>query len=105
MCFQSVEGYMSVSTESHDGNPGTQGGRGVQQLKGGRLSITQLILSRGLTMFAAVALLAVGASVHFLVPLPETSKANLTSEWINTTYSPDQIFSTVLLPTEESGLP
>ncbi|XP_036941013.1 solute carrier family 47 member 4 [Acanthopagrus latus] len=101
----SVEGYMSVSTESHDGNPGTQGGRGVQQLKGGRLSITQLILSRGLTMFAAVALLAVGASVHFLVPLPETSKANLTSEWINTTYSPDQIFSTVLLPTEESGLP
>ncbi|KAM8768697.1 multidrug and toxin extrusion protein 1-like [Acanthopagrus schlegelii] len=101
----SVEGYMSVSTESHDGNPGTQGGRGVQQLKGGRLSITQLILRRGLTMFAAVALLAVGASVHFLVPLPETSKANLTSEWINTTYSPDQIFSTVLLPTEESGLP
>uniref|UniRef100_A0A671TL93 Multidrug and toxin extrusion protein n=1 Tax=Sparus aurata TaxID=8175 RepID=A0A671TL93_SPAAU len=108
LCYQnyfkaSGEGYMSVSAESHDGNAGTQGGHGVQQLKGGRLTITQLILRRGLIMFAAVALLAVGASVHFLVPLPETSKANFTSEWINTTYGPDQIFSTVLLPTGESG--
>ncbi|XP_073342105.1 multidrug and toxin extrusion protein 1-like [Pagrus major] len=92
----SVDGYMSVSAEGHE----TQGG---QQLKGGHLSITQLILRRGLTMFAAVALLALGTSVHFLVPLPETSEANFTSDWINTTYSPDQIFSTVLLPNEESG--
>ncbi|XP_044057759.1 multidrug and toxin extrusion protein 1-like [Siniperca chuatsi] len=76
----SVDGYMSVSTE-------TQGSRVVQQLKGGRLSTTQLILRRGLTMFAAVALLAVGASVHFLVPLPETlpSEANFTLDLIDTT--------------------
>ncbi|TDH14626.1 hypothetical protein EPR50_G00022170 [Perca flavescens] len=93
----SVEGYESVSAECHDGKTETQGGHVVQQLKGCRLSTTQLILRRGLTMFAAVALLAVGASVHFLVPLPETlpSEANFTLDWINTTYTPDQIFTTV----------
>lgn len=55
-------------------------------------------------MFAAVALLAVGASVHLLVPLPETlpSEANFTLDWINTTYTPDQIFTTVLISNEES---
>ncbi|XP_041796805.1 multidrug and toxin extrusion protein 1-like [Chelmon rostratus] len=100
----SVDGYMSVSTEDNDGNPDSQGAHVVQQQAGGRLSTTQLILRRGLAMFAAVALLAVGVSVHFLVPLPETlrSEANLTSDWINTTYTPDQIFSTVLVPNEES---
>uniref|UniRef100_A0A3Q2WY95 Solute carrier family 47 member 4 n=1 Tax=Haplochromis burtoni TaxID=8153 RepID=A0A3Q2WY95_HAPBU len=71
----------------------------TQKLKGSRLSITQLILRRGLIMFAAVALLAVGAGVHFLVPLPET---NSTVDSINTTYTPDQIFSTMLVPDEES---
>ncbi|KAF1394224.1 hypothetical protein PFLUV_G00024310 [Perca fluviatilis] len=93
----SVEGYESVSAECHYGKMKTQGGHVVQQLKGCRLSTTQLILRRGLTMFAAVALLAVGASVHFLVPLPETlpSEANFTLDWINTTYTPDQIFTTV----------
>ncbi|XP_039987316.1 multidrug and toxin extrusion protein 1-like [Xiphias gladius] len=85
----SMLGYMSVRAE----------------VKGGRLSTTQLVLRRGLTMFAAVSLLAVGASVHFLVPLPETlpSEANFTMDWINTTYTPDQIFSTVLVPIEESA--
>uniref|UniRef100_A0A4W6BQG7 Solute carrier family 47 member 4 n=1 Tax=Lates calcarifer TaxID=8187 RepID=A0A4W6BQG7_LATCA len=83
----------------------TQSGHVVQQMKEGRLSTTQLILRRGLTMFAAVGLLAVGASVHFLVPLPETppSEANHTMDWINTTYTPDQIFTTVLVPIEESA--
>ncbi|KAM6931549.1 multidrug and toxin extrusion protein 1-like [Lycodopsis pacificus] len=95
----SVESYMSVGTECHDGNPETQDGH-VVQLKGVRLSTTQLILRRGLTVFAAVALLAVGATVHFLVPLPETrpSEANFTLDWINTTYTPDQILSTALVP-------
>ncbi|XP_039987314.1 multidrug and toxin extrusion protein 1-like [Xiphias gladius] len=98
-----VVGYMSVRIEAHDGITETQGGHVVQQVKGGRLSTTQLVLRRGLTMFAAVSLLAVGASVHFLVPLPETlpSEANFTMDWINTTYTPDQIFSTVLVPIEE----
>lgn len=95
-----MDGY----TECHDGNRETQDGHAVQHVKGGRLSITQLILRRGLTMFAAVALLAVGASVHFLVPLPKTlsSETNFTLDWINTTYTPDQILSTALVPKEES---
>uniref|UniRef100_A0A8C4I8C7 Multidrug and toxin extrusion protein n=1 Tax=Dicentrarchus labrax TaxID=13489 RepID=A0A8C4I8C7_DICLA len=100
----SVDGYMSVSTEHPDGTMETQVGHGVQQLKGGPLSTTQLILRRGLTMFAAVALLVVGVSVHFLVPLPQTplSEANFTLDWINTTYTPDQIFPHALVPNEES---
>ncbi|KAM9359558.1 multidrug and toxin extrusion protein 1-like [Symphorus nematophorus] len=102
---KSVDSYIPVSTEDHDENTETQGGHVAQELKGGRLSTTQLILRRGLTMFAAVALLAAGACVHFLVPSPETvsSEANSTLNWINTTDTPDQIFSTVLIPTEESG--
>jgi len=96
----SVDGYMSVSTECHNGDTEKHCGHVVQQANASRLSITQLILRRGLTMFAAVALLAVGVCVHFLVPLPEiqTSKANFTMDWINTTYPPDQILSTVLDP-------
>lgn len=97
---KSVDGYMSVSTECPDGDTETQRGHVVQQVKADRLSITQLIFRRGLTMFAAIALLAVGVCVHFLVPLPETlsSEANFTMDWINTTYTPDQILSTVLVP-------
>ncbi|XP_068584525.1 multidrug and toxin extrusion protein 1-like [Cebidichthys violaceus] len=93
-----VDGYMSVSTECHDGDTETQDGH--VQLKGVHLSTTQLVLRRGLTVFAAVALLAVGATVHFLVPLPESrpSEANFTLDWINTTYTPDQVFSTALVP-------
>lgn len=93
---------MSVSTECNDGNRETQGEHVVQHGKGRDLSMTQLIIRRGLTIFAAVGLLAVGASVHFLVPLPEIlpSEGNLTLDWINTTYTPDQIFTTVLLPVE-----
>ncbi|XP_035535507.1 multidrug and toxin extrusion protein 1-like [Morone saxatilis] len=99
----SVDGYMAVSTEHPDGTTETQVGHGVQQ-QDGPLSTTQLILRRGLTMFAAVALLVVGASVHFLVPLPQTmpSEANFTLDWINTTYTPDQIFPHALVPNEES---
>lgn len=75
-----------MGTKKHDGHV-------VQHVKGGRLSMTQLIIRRGLTMFAAVALLAVGASVHFLVPLPEIllSETNFTLDWINMTYTADQI--------------
>lgn len=90
---------MSVSTECQDRGTVVQDRDVTQKLKGSRLSITQLILRRGLIMFAAVALLAVGAGVHFLVPLPET---NSTVDSINTTYTPDQIFSTMLVPDEES---
>ncbi|XP_006801612.1 multidrug and toxin extrusion protein 1-like isoform X4 [Neolamprologus brichardi] len=94
-----MDGYMSVSTECQDRGTVVQDRDVTQKLKGSRLSITQLILRRGLVMFAAVALLAVGAGVHFLVPLPKT---NSTVDSINTTYTPDQIFSTMLVPDEES---
>ncbi|XP_042342474.1 multidrug and toxin extrusion protein 1-like isoform X2 [Plectropomus leopardus] len=98
----SVDGYTSVSTECHDGNAETWGGHVVQHVKDGRLSTAQLIVRRGLTMFAAVALLAVGVCVYFLVPLPEIlpSETNSTLDWINTTYTPDQIFTTLLDPIE-----
>jgi len=88
---------MSGCTELPDGNMETQGGLGVQQLKVRHLSTTQLILRRGVTMFTAVALLAVGTTVHFLVPLPQTQSVNnnFTMDWSNTTYAPDQFFSTV----------
>ncbi|XP_062275851.1 multidrug and toxin extrusion protein 1-like [Scomber scombrus] len=94
----SVDGYMSVSTDQKNEDTETQHGHVVQQVKTDRLSNTQLILRRGLTMFAAVVLLVVGACVHFLVPLPETLslQANFTMDWINTTYPPDEILSTVL---------
>ncbi|KAI4815422.1 hypothetical protein KUCAC02_005567, partial [Chaenocephalus aceratus] len=98
----SVDGYVSVSSGCHDGNTETERGHVVQQLKGGRLSATQLILRRGPVMFAAVSLLAVGASVHFLVPLPDMlhSEVNFTLDWTNTTYTPDEMFSTALVPIE-----
>uniref|UniRef100_A0A673AD52 Multidrug and toxin extrusion protein 1-like n=1 Tax=Sphaeramia orbicularis TaxID=375764 RepID=A0A673AD52_9TELE len=85
-----LDGYVSVSTAWHDGNMETQGAHVVQQVKAGRLSATQLILRRGLTVLGAVGLLALGVGVHFLVPLPEIPlKANDTLDSIHTTYSPN----------------
>lgn len=91
---------MSESLENSDGSTETHGGHEVPQLKDYHLSTTQLIVRRGLTVFAAVALLVVGASVHLLVPLPEhqTSEANFTLDWINSTSTSDQLFSTVPAP-------
>lgn len=95
---------MCVSTEDGGENVEAQGGCPVQQLKAERLSAAQLTLRRGLTVLGAVALLAVGVSVHFMVPLhvAEPSEANHTLDWINTTYTPDIIFSTVMTPVENT---
>uniref|UniRef100_A0A3Q1JNC8 Multidrug and toxin extrusion protein n=1 Tax=Anabas testudineus TaxID=64144 RepID=A0A3Q1JNC8_ANATE len=105
LCFQKtiLDGFMSVGTEYQDGNTETDDGHVIRRLKGYRLSTTQLIVRRGLTIFAALALLAVGATVHFLVPLPESqsSKANFTVDWINATDTPGHIFSSALVPNEE----
>uniref|UniRef100_A0A3Q2U0D2 Multidrug and toxin extrusion protein n=1 Tax=Fundulus heteroclitus TaxID=8078 RepID=A0A3Q2U0D2_FUNHE len=101
----SADGYISVSTECQDGNPERQGGCEVQQLKDRHLSTTQLIIRRGLTVLVAVALLAVGTAVHLLVPLPEIRFAegnNTATDWINATYTPDPIFSTMLVPNGQS---
>ncbi|KAM8903162.1 multidrug and toxin extrusion protein 1-like [Spinachia spinachia] len=95
----SGEGYIFVGTEGRNGDTDTQCGQ-VVPLKGGLLSTTQLILRRGLTVFVAVGLLAVGATAHFLVPLPESqaSEANFTLDWINSTFTPHPILSTELVP-------
>lgn len=83
----SVDGYLSVSTACHDGNMETEGAHVVQKVKAGRLSTAQLIVRRGLTVFGAVSLLALGVGVHFLVPLPEVPlKGNDTLDSIYTTY-------------------
>lgn len=88
---------MSVTMEQHDINSETKGAHVIHRRKTVRLSTAQLVVRRGLTLFAAVALLAVGAGVHVLVPLPQphSVEANFTMDWINTTAAPDQFLSTV----------
>ncbi|CAB1348991.1 unnamed protein product, partial [Coregonus sp. 'balchen'] len=65
------------------------------------LSTTQLVLRRGLTVLAAIAILVVGTSVHLLLPLPISSWSNLSIDWSNTTftttYPPELVPSTVLI--------
>ncbi|XP_057695505.1 multidrug and toxin extrusion protein 1-like isoform X2 [Corythoichthys intestinalis] len=60
-----------------------------QQVNADQLPVSQLLLRRGLTLLAAIALLAIGTCVYLLVPLPEAppSKSNLTAiEWGNSTH-------------------
>uniref|UniRef100_A0AAQ4R428 Multidrug and toxin extrusion protein n=1 Tax=Gasterosteus aculeatus aculeatus TaxID=481459 RepID=A0AAQ4R428_GASAC len=85
--------YFLNCCQCHDGDSDTQCDQ-VVRLKGGHLSTGQLILRRGLTAFAAVGLLAVGAAVHFLVPRQQT---NFTLDWNNTTHT-HQILSTAQVP-------
>ncbi|XP_032401541.1 multidrug and toxin extrusion protein 1-like [Xiphophorus hellerii] len=101
---KSADGYICVSTEDQDGHAGRPGGREVRRTDG-HLSTTQLIIRRGLAVLAAVALLAVGAVAHFLVPLPEfrSAEGNRTAaSQINATHPPDPIYSTVLVPNGQS---
>uniref|UniRef100_A0A3B3V8U2 Multidrug and toxin extrusion protein n=1 Tax=Poecilia latipinna TaxID=48699 RepID=A0A3B3V8U2_9TELE len=101
---ESADGYICVGTEDQDGHAERPGGREVSRTDG-HLSTTQLIVRRGLAVLAAVALLAVGAVVHFLVPLPEfrSAEGNRTAAGrINATHPPDPIFSTVLVPNGQS---
>ncbi|XP_027854833.1 multidrug and toxin extrusion protein 1-like [Xiphophorus couchianus] len=91
----STKGCTPVKTQQHDGNSETRVEQEVRRQKGGRLSTTQLIIRRGLTMVTALAFLAVGTAVHFLVPLPEIG-SNSTLDGINTTFTPHTISSPVL---------
>ncbi|XP_056141038.1 multidrug and toxin extrusion protein 1 [Lampris incognitus] len=55
------------------------------------LSVTQLVLRRGLSILAAVGVLVVGVSINIIFPPPEPSaqiRTNLTLDWINSTVSP-----------------
>ncbi|XP_038159268.1 multidrug and toxin extrusion protein 1-like [Cyprinodon tularosa] len=92
----SEDGYEPVKTQEHDGKSEIKFGQALQQEMSSRLSTTQLIIRRGLTMLAAVGFLAVGTAVRVLVPLPETISIsnNSTLDWINVTYAPDT-FSTM----------
>ncbi|KAM9801681.1 LOW QUALITY PROTEIN: multidrug and toxin extrusion protein 1-like [Neosynchiropus ocellatus] len=68
-CDNAVDDYISVPPAACDGH--------LIQKK--TLSSAQLILRRGLTMFVAVSLLLIGASVHMIVPVP--SVTNVTTDW------------------------
>uniref|UniRef100_A0A8C7K8S8 Multidrug and toxin extrusion protein n=1 Tax=Oncorhynchus kisutch TaxID=8019 RepID=A0A8C7K8S8_ONCKI len=105
-CFhtQTVNGYISVSTEGQEDLRGSNGTPEVQKEDGspsGLLSTTQLVLRRGLTVLAAIVILAVGTSVHLLLPLPISSWSNLSVDWSNTTFTttspPELTPSTVLI--------
>ncbi|XP_029963570.1 multidrug and toxin extrusion protein 1-like [Salarias fasciatus] len=90
----SADGYVSVSTEGGDGSAEAQEGAAAPQPKKRSLSTMQLLVRRGLTVCAAVALLAVGICVHVAVPLPTHPSANIT---VNQSHA-EQILSTVLVP-------
>lgn len=50
------------------------------------LSVTQLILRRGLSVLVAVLILAIGIIIHIAFPAPEPSalsRANFTLSWAN----------------------
>lgn len=81
--------------KSEDGHPSV----GYREPPIGYLSVPQLVLRRGLVFLGVVGLLAAGITVYFLVPLPEMmlSWSNVTGDGINTTFAPDQIYSTALV--------
>ncbi|CAN9510894.1 unnamed protein product [Ophioblennius macclurei] len=93
---QQADGYAAVSTECPDDDGGTAAEGGA---RGQRLSAAQLLVRRGLAAGVACVLLAVGAAVHFLVPLPKTTttttppSGNATLQWINATRTPDHTSS------------
>lgn len=98
---------MSVSAEVQEdlgSSSGTEEGEWDRQGEEGSprtlLSTTQLILRRGLTVLAAMVILAVGTSVHLLMPPPDAytlSEGNLTVDWTNTSYPPEPVQSTLLI--------
>uniref|UniRef100_A0A8C7HIE8 Multidrug and toxin extrusion protein n=1 Tax=Oncorhynchus kisutch TaxID=8019 RepID=A0A8C7HIE8_ONCKI len=103
-CCSTVNGYMSVSAEVQGDLRGSNLTPEVQKEDGSPralLSTTQLVLRRGFTVLAAIVILAVGTSVHLLLPLPISSWRHLSVDWSNTTftttYPPELTPSTVLI--------
>ncbi|CAB1347946.1 unnamed protein product [Coregonus sp. 'balchen'] len=104
MTEKTVNGYILVSAEGQGHLRGSNRTPEVQREDGspsGLLSTTQLVLRRGLTLLAAIVILAVGTSVHLLLPLPISSWSNLSVDWSNTTFTttspPELVPSTVLI--------
>lgn len=68
---------------SADGNNANAGGTDGDTKQ---LSVTQLILRRGLTLLVSVLILAIGVAFHIAFPVPEPSaqsRANFTLNWAN----------------------
>lgn len=86
-----MDGYKATCAERYDSRSEEQSDH--RQARGG-LSSTQLVLRRGLVTLGAVALLAVGVTVRFLVPLPESRflKTNSTLDWGNATDDPTLLY-------------
>ncbi|KAA8586949.1 hypothetical protein FQN60_000785, partial [Etheostoma spectabile] len=98
-----VDGYSPVNTqdqevkashEAEDNNTNTRGAEGdADQSKKtsstktqGLLSVSELILRRGLTFLGSVLILAIGVAFHIAFPVPEPSAhstANFTLNWAN----------------------
>uniref|UniRef100_A0A4W6DAA6 Multidrug and toxin extrusion protein n=1 Tax=Lates calcarifer TaxID=8187 RepID=A0A4W6DAA6_LATCA len=86
-----ANGYSPVNTQdqelkvghSADGNNANAGGTDGDTKQ---LSVTQLILRRGLTLLVSVLILAIGVAFHIAFPVPEPSaqsRANFTLNWAN----------------------
>ncbi|KAG5284363.1 hypothetical protein AALO_G00025890 [Alosa alosa] len=82
-------GYAAVSTEDQGRLESGKDG-GETQTPPSQLSITQLMLRRGLTLLVAILALAAGVAVHLGYPpeLLHSQPANWTLEWVNSTVIP-----------------
>ncbi|XP_030632194.1 multidrug and toxin extrusion protein 1-like [Chanos chanos] len=97
---ESTNGYMPVSSEEREENRGRavtqEVSRTDQDQDGetpkGRLSVSQLIIRRGLTTLVALLILAMGTAVHLILPLPEVSNSTVANDTLDfgnsTTFSP-----------------
>ncbi|XP_034025060.1 multidrug and toxin extrusion protein 1-like [Thalassophryne amazonica] len=87
-----MDADVSVSHDARDLSSDTPCGHVAPRMERGHLSTNQLLFRRGLTVCAAAAVLAVGASLHVLLPVletPSSSRVNFTTNWINATHPPD----------------
>lgn len=95
------DGYSPVNTQDQElkafqeaGGNNTNAGGDAEQSKNtspntkpeALLSVTQLILRRGLIVLVSVVILAIGVALHIVFPAPEPSahsRANFTLNWAN----------------------
>ncbi|XP_072518700.1 multidrug and toxin extrusion protein 1 [Salminus brasiliensis] len=85
---QSVSGDSKARGYAKSGKAEVENEEGQEGRPKKLLSVPQLVLRRGLTLLAAVLILAVGIVVHLTCPIPEPSlqiKSNLTMDWGNYT--------------------